>query len=314
MKIYVACPLPESDRLTLGAATPADEVWYADPARPSAADREAFLAAEVVFGAFPEDLLAAAPQLRWIQFSSAGVDNFLHLNWTAVAGRVTCTNMRGVFVEAMVQTVLGGLLALVRGIDQFARLQPQRNWQKPRLQSGLRRLDGLHVLLLGAGSANRRLQELLLPFHCTFTAYGRTSGDIHTLAELDAALPRADIVCAALPDTPDTRGLIDAARLQHFKPGALFANIGRGSLVDEPALVDALHSGRLGGAVLDVTRHEPLLADDPLWNCPRTILTQHTGGGSDQVFRDAVAFFTSNLARYRADEPLQNVIDWSKGY
>lgn len=314
MKIYVGLPLSDSDRAIILQRTPGDQVWFAHPTQPTETDRRAFLEAEVGLGAFPEDLLTAAPRLRWLQLGSAGVDNLRHLDWAAVAGRVTCTNMRGVFAEPMVQTVLGGLLALLRGLDQFVTLKTARDWQKPRLHTRHKRLDGAHVLLLGVGSVNARLREVLAPFHCTFTTYGRTSGDIHTPAELDAALPRADIVCAALPETPDTRDLIDGDRLARFKPGAIFVNVGRGSLVVEADLIAALESGHLGGALLDVTRREPLPPEDPLWRAPRTILTQHTCGGSDRVFGDMIEFFDHNLARYRAGQPLENIVDWSRGY
>jgi glyoxylate/hydroxypyruvate reductase A len=314
VKIYVGLPLSDSERQLLLARTPGDPVWFGHPAQPTETDRRAFLEAEVGLGAFPEDLLTSASRLRWWQLSSAGVDHLRHLDWSAVAGRVTCTNMRGVFAEPMVQTALGGILALLRALDQFVLLKPARDWQKPRLHTRTGRLDGAHVLLLGAGSVTSRLRAVLEPFRCTFTTYGRTHGDIHTPTELDATLPRADIVCAALPETEATRDLINAARLAHFKRGAIFVNVGRGSLVVEADLIAALESGHLGGALLDVTRHEPLPPDDPLWRAPRTILTQHTCGGSNRVTTNILDFFEHNLARYRAGEPLENIVDWSRGY
>ena len=121
-------------------------------------------------------------------------------------------------------------------------------------------------------------------------------------------------MCAALPDTEATRGLLNAARIQRFKPSALFVNVGRGSLVEEAALIVALREDRLRGAVLDVTRREPLPPDDPLWSSPRTILTQHTSGASDREISDTIDFFGQNLARYREGKPLMNVVDWSRGY
>jgi phosphoglycerate dehydrogenase-like enzyme len=227
---------------------------------------------------------------------------------------VICTNLRGVFAEAMAQSVLGGILALNRGLDQLVTLQARRDWQKSYLHPRIRILRGAHVLLIGNGSVGTRLRELLTQFGCTFTVYARTSGDLHTAAELDEALPGADIVCAALPDTDATRGLLNARRIQRFKPDALFVNVGRGSLVDEAALIAALHENRLRGAILDVTQREPLPPTDPLWDSPRTLLTQHTSAGSDREIHDTLTFFGQNLERYRAGEPLMNVIDWTKGY
>jgi phosphoglycerate dehydrogenase-like enzyme len=242
-----------------------------------------------------------------------GVDSVNHLDWERLGSRVVCTNLGSVLAEPMAQSVLAGLLALHRCIDQLVLLQARRDWQKARIHPQMAVLCG-HVLLLGGGAVNRRLRELLGVFGCTFTVYARNTGDIRTPAELDEVLPRADLVCAALPDTPQTRGLLDQSRLARFKRGALLANVGRGSLVDELALVDALKGHALGGAVLDVTCEEPLPASSPLWNCPRLLLTQHTAAGSRDVHLDVVEVFLANLARYRRGEPLFHPIDWSKGY
>src|SRR5258706_6503169 len=304
MKIYVELELQEDEAAALARLTARDDLWIANLKLPTESDRRAFLNAEVVLGSFPVDLLGTASQLRWIQFSSVGINNYRHLDWARLQGRVVCTNLRGVFAEAMAQSVLAGVLALNRGLDQVVRFQAHRDWQKSYLHPRLHILQGAHVLLLGGGSVGTRLRQLLAEFGCTFTVYARTSGDIHTSGELDDALPKADIVCAALPETTATRGLLNAARFARFKRGALFVNVGRGSLVDEAALIAALREDRLRGAVLDVTQREPLPPDDPLWDSPRTILTQHTAAGSNREIHDTVAFFGQNLARYRAGEPL----------
>ncbi|MBI4626962.1 MAG: D-2-hydroxyacid dehydrogenase [Verrucomicrobia bacterium] len=314
MKIYVGSSLQSPELAALARVTAGDDVWHAGNGAPTDASRRAFLDAEVVLGPFPEDLLNAASRLRWVQLTSVGIDFYRHIDWLKLRDQVVCTNVRGIFAEPMAQSVLAGILALNRGLDQVVRLQATRDWQKDYLHPRLYTLRGAHVLLLGAGSVMTRLRELLAHFGCTFTIYGRTSGDIHTPAELDDALPKADIVCAALPDTPGTRGLLDAARIARFKPGALFLNVGRGTLLDEAALVAALRAGRLRGALLDVTATEPPAPEDPLWRCPRLILTQHTAAASDREHLDTVSFFGVNLARYRAGQPLLNVIDWEKGY
>src|SRR5262245_29552216 len=116
MKIYVDLGMQPDEAAALARLTAQDEVWIAKAAQP-AADRQAFLEAEIVFGGFPAELLGAATRLRWIQLSSVGIDNFLQIDWAALQGRVTCTNMRGVFAEAMAQSVLGYILALNRGLD-----------------------------------------------------------------------------------------------------------------------------------------------------------------------------------------------------
>lgn len=315
LQLYVEMPLATEEREALRDLTRADDVWLAEPAKPpGAADLAAFARAEVAFGAVSRELLARGAALRWIQLPSAGVDYYRAIDWAALGGRLVCTNLRGVFNEPVAQTVLAAILGWYRGIDKLVRLQERREWRKLELRPTLRILQGARVLMLGDGALATRVRELLAGFECTFVTFARTAGDIRTPEELDAALPLADIVCAALPDTPLTRGLLDARRLARLRRDALFVNIGRGSLVDEPALIAALHAGRLGGAVLDVTQREPLPPDDPLWSCPNTILTQHTSAGSPREHLDAIALFGRNLARYREGQTLLNVVDWSRGY
>ncbi len=135
-----------------------------------------------------------------------------------------------------------------------------------------------------------------------------------TLEALDAELGKADIVVNCLPHTLETRGLIDQNRLSKFKDGALFVNIGRGSVIDETALVDALQEGSLGGAVIDVTQREPIPEDHPLWDCPNTILTQHTAGRHSAELTEKALFFLENLQRYREGAALKNIVDFTRGY
>ncbi len=314
MRLYVGFPIREAHRRAFDELTAGDDVWLASPSVPSERDRQAFLETEVSFGIFPTDLLSQAPHLRWVQLSSVGIDRYRSLPWAALADRVVCTSLQGLFADPMAQTVLAGILTLNRGIDQLVRLQERRDWQKDALHPTFTFLAKAHVLLLGNGSVCRRLRELLAPFRCTFTVYGRTTGDIHTTAELDDAIPQADIICAAMPETPQTRGLLDCARLARCRPGAILVNVGRGSLIDEAAVISLLRSGWLGGAVLDVTQREPLPPDDPLWDCPRLLLTQHTSAGSGQTIPDILSIFAANLARYRAGQPLEAVVDWTRGY
>jgi phosphoglycerate dehydrogenase-like enzyme len=168
---------------------------------------------------------------------------------------------------------------------------------------------------MGGGTIGSQTRLLLEAFACHVKTFARSSSaDINTLPELDKELAQADIVIASLPHTPLTDTLLDAQRLAKFKQGAIFVNVGRGTLVDELALIAGLQSGAIGGAVLDVTRQEPLLADHPLWQTPNTILLQHSGGGYDREIVDKTRFFLENLERYRSDKPLINIVDFERGY
>ncbi len=315
LKIYIDYPLDAAGRARLRQLAGGDKLWIAgEPGRGAEEDRRALIEADAVLGEVPTDALPLAGRLRWLQLPSVGLDYYRGIDWAAVGPRLACTNLKGVFADAVVQTTLGAILAVYRGIDRLVRLQDRRDWQKMALRPTLRTLNGSRILLLGTGNLASAMQASLSPFGCSFVRYGRTSGELRTLAQLDAALPQADLVVGALPDTPGTRGLIDRPRLARFKPGALFVNIGRGSLVDEAALIDALRDGSLGGAILDVTQREPLPPDDPLWSAPRVLLTQHTAAGSDHEYGAVIELFGENLSRFRAGRPLLNVVDWTRGY
>lgn len=309
MQIYVELNLKESDKQLIRGLADAT-FWFARPSQTTEADHAAFRASEVVFGNCTPAWLNDAPELRWIQFASVGVDTYQSLDWATLGQRVRSTNLNGVFAEPVAESCLAGILTLYRGIDRLLPLQASGDWQKLAVRPQLRLLHGARVLILGAGSIAQRLRALLEPFGCRVMLFGRTSGDIHTIEELDREVAEADIVAGLLPDNPQSRNLFDAARLGRMKPGALFVNAGRGSLVDEAALVEALVSGRLGGAVLDVTVQEPLPSDHPLWRAPNIILTQHTGGGSTDEYRRVIDVFVDNIARYQQGLPLVNVVHW----
>ena len=138
--------------------------------------------------------------------------------------------------------------------------------------------------------------------------------DLHTVAELDRYLPDSDIVSVSLPETPDTNNLFDEPRFGRCKEGSIFVNVGRGSVVEEMALIENLRSGHLRGAIIDVTKEEPLPAEHPLWDAPNTIVTQHTAGGFKEELDEKISLFEGNLNCYKNGEPLKNVIDWGRGY
>src|SRR5690606_32381870 len=220
------------------------------------------------------------------------------------------------FADAVAQTALAGLLALVRGVDRLARLQAQRRWDCAAIRGSIRTLSGADVVVMGYGGIGRRFPELLAPFGCRVPRFAPPApeAELKNVAALDAALPQADVVFAALPEHPDTVGLLCAQRLRRLKPTAIVVNVGRGSVLDEAALVELLRRDELGGAVLDVTAQEPLPADHPLWGLPNVVLTQHTAGGECDEIDRKIAFFTDNCRRYRDGLPLRSQIDWSKGY
>jgi len=220
------------------------------------------------------------------------------------------TNASTVFANPCAEHVLSQMLALARNLPAQLRNQDgPREWRYQEDRFTNAALTGQTVLLLGFGAIGRRLAELLRPFGGRILAYRRTpSGDegveIVNEAGLPAALGVADQVVNLLPDAPATRGFMSADRLKQMKAGARFYNVGRGTTVDQPALIDALETGRIAGAYLDVMEPEPLPPQHPLWDAPNCFITCHIAGGTVDQDMKLVAHLLENLRRFRAGQPL----------
>jgi phosphoglycerate dehydrogenase-like enzyme len=274
-------------------------------------------------------ILARAPSLRWVHSATAGVERVL--TPASRARGLTITNARGVFSRPIAEYVLLMMLAVSRRLPELLELQAERTWQP--LEA--RELRDVTVGIVGLGSIGRAVGALATAFGCRVQATRRRpdaghhaadgSGDEPNLGSLmlDRVLPPerlpelladSDFVVLAAPLTPDTMGLIGDAAIAQMKPGAWVINVARGELVDERALERALRSGRLGGAVLDTFREEPLPPSSPLYDLPNVILTPHTSWSSSRVLDRSVDLFCENLRRYAAGRPLLNVVDPSAGY
>lgn len=251
--------------------------------------------------------LLRAPRLAWLQSFSAGVD---HPFFGMIHERgCRLTTGSGTAATPIAETALMYMLALSRNLPDWLDAQRNREW-RPR---EIGELAGSSLLVLGMGPIGRRVAELGLAFKMRVEALRRTpSGDepcpTHPMSQLRDALGRADWVVVALPLTDDTRGLLDAERLGWLRPGARLINVGRGEIVNELALVDALRSGRLAGAGLDVFAVEPLPVDSPLWQMPNVIVTPHSSGTSPQSGEREERLFLDNLARFVAGRDLLNEV------
>jgi phosphoglycerate dehydrogenase-like enzyme len=313
MKIFVYLPMQARDRARLQRATTHD-MFFVGSRDLDRVGRDALAGATVALGNIAPALVASAPRLRWLQLASTGVDQYQGVDWAQCRPNLVVTNLRGAFATPVAETCIAGILALHRRIADLVEFKADHRWIGAALRPHLGELSNSRVVILGAGAIAKRLTELLSAFNCATTVFARHSGDIHTLDELDMDLAQADVVCCLLPDTAETRGLVNSARLGRVKAGAIFVNAGRGGVVDEIALIAALREGRLRGAVLDVTEIEPLPPDHPLWDCPNTVLTQHTAGGSDWEVDRILEVFIDNLQRFANGMPLANVVDWNRGY
>jgi phosphoglycerate dehydrogenase-like enzyme len=285
-----------SSRFVLAAGTP-------DPA---------LAEADIAYGQPDPDDVMKSPRLKWVAISTAGYTRYDRADFrTTMKQRGTLvTNASEVFADPCAQQVLAGMLALARNLPAQLRNQDgPREWRYFEDRYTNRVLTGQSVLLLGFGTIGRRLAQLLAPFGGRVRAFRRTPrGDegveIVTEAGLDAALAAADHVVDLLPESTATRDFMTAARFSQMKPGARFYNIGRGTTVDQAALIAALESGRLGGACLDVMEPEPLPPAHPLWRAPNCFITCHIGGGTGDQDEKLVRHFLENLQRFRRGEPL----------
>jgi glyoxylate/hydroxypyruvate reductase A len=262
--------------------------------------------ATVVFGNPPVEWIRRMPELAWIQLESVGYDAYEEISEELGARGIKVTNLHGQFAHPTAETAVAGILALYRGVDQLVLAGRSRDWISGEVRSGARTLHGATAVVLGKGTIGTQVRRQLEGFGCVVRTFARSGADLHDLTELDTALAAADLVISCLPSGPGTIGLFDSERIGRMQAHTIFANVGRGSVVDEPALAAALSESRLGGAVLDVTMDEPLPVDSPLWDLPRTILTQHTGGGYRDELRDKAERFIANLERFRQREPLHH--------
>jgi phosphoglycerate dehydrogenase-like enzyme len=296
--------LPTPDALDYVGNLPADielVVWDGTGDRPSDADRIEFFVGRYDALPPPPAALASLGALRVVQLVSAGVEPWLGI----VPRGVQLCNGRGVHGASTAELALAGMLALLRELPRFERSRREHLWDRV-ISEGL---TGRRVLVVGAGDIGTRIAAAARVFDADTTMIARTARDgVRTLAELPDLLPKHDVVAIAVPHTPDTHRLVDAAFLAAMPDGALLVNIARGTIVDTDALLVELQARRLR-AFLDVTDPEPLPADHPLWDAPNLLLTPHVGGGTRGWQRRAYALVREQLLRFHAGEPLENRVD-----
>ena len=271
--------------------------------------------AEIFFGYHTPEVFRHARKLRWIQASAAGLDRLLTPE--LVARDLLITNASGVHAPAVAEAAWALTLALTRGLPSFFRQQLDRTWKWAPLLD----LYGATVGIIGLGGIGRQYARVAAAFDMRVVAvdaHRRNKPDgvaeLWLTDRLPDLLQQSDVLLVSCPYTRETRHLIDRRALERMKPSAILVNIARGGIVDEAALADALSSGRLAGAGLDVCETEPLPPDSPLWHTPHLVLTPHCAGVSRHRMGRLVEFFCDNLERYQNGLPLRNLVDQQKGY
>ena len=311
MKILLPDSLPLAPALPEGVQ--AVRYGVAAPVPDEHLDAEAL----VVWGNAPADLRAVAgrmPRLRWVQTLAAGPDAVLGAGFP---GDVVVTSGVGLHDRPVTEHALALVLALLRRLPAALAAQAEHRWadelgglQPLHPEGAVTTLLDARVLVWGFGNIGQNLAPLLQALGAQVRGVGRSAGErsgFPVVAEdrLEAELEHTDVLVMILPATEATTHTLDAARLAALPRHAFVVNVGRGSTVDEPALVAALTEGRIAGAALDVTEVEPLPADSPLWDAPNLLLTPHAAGGRPVGADELVA---ANLAALLADRELRNVV------
>ena len=258
--------------------------------------------------------------LKWLSVPSAGVD---YLMKPGVFANEDClvTNSSGAYGVTIAEHIIGVSLMMMRKLDYAYRESLKGNWTSPQPQKSLK---DCRIVVLGTGdigSCFARRAKAFEPESITGVSRSGISSDpaydsVKKVSELDSLLPETDLLVMSLPDTPETRDILNRERIALLPEGAYIVNVGRGSAIDEDALCESLESGRLGGAALDVFKTEPLPADSKMWNTKNLLITSHVAGNLtlEHTLNVNVDLFCENLVRFGKGLPLNKLIDRNKGY
>jgi len=309
MRIVLCYPVEPHHCQQIASVAPEAEIVDAGQQRVA----EELLAADVFCGhpKVPVDWpgVVRGGRLRWIQSSAAGMDHCLVPS--VIESDIVVTSASGLLADQVAEHAIALITSFCRSLPVFFRAQQQKEF----IRRPTRDLHHSTVGIVGLGGVGRRLAQLLSPFKTRILATDLFPIDrpdeveaLWPAERLDDLLAASDIVVLSLPLNESTRGMIDATALAKMKPGALLVNVARGPLVIEADLVEALTSGHLAGAAVDVTDPEPLPTASRLWDLPNCIITPHVGGQCARRNDDVTAIFCENLQRWLNDKPLINYL------
>jgi len=279
------------------------------PSESQMTETEALLA----WGA-PAGLLPRMPKLRWAQALTAGVESWLALPDLPASLTLTCA--RGTHGDSMPENILGGIFHITKGYAAIAEAQKSSQWKR-RVATPL---SGQVLGILGLGAIGAELARLASALRMEVIGTKRTPSPMEHVTEVlppertDEVLARADFLVLLLPATPQTENFMNAERLARMKPDAWLLNFGRGQAILDADLITALTEKRIGGAILDVFREEPLPASHPFWTTPGLMVLPHIGGMHPERDRVVALLMAENLARFLDGQPLREVVDPARGY
>jgi phosphoglycerate dehydrogenase-like enzyme len=313
-RILILSWLPDGRLSRLAQEFPAFE--FVD-ARDSAAQDSQVHGAEIMYGLPSLDRLGAASTLRWIQLISAGVPQ--ELCPLARARGLTVTNLAGLYGPSIAEHALALMVVLARNLHRAIRHQQSRVWDRS-VASGMRDLHGRTLAVVGLGNIGQNIARLARAYGMRVVGCRRTGRPtpfvdrVGRPDELHAMLAEADVVAIAAPLTAHTEGMLGPAEFQALKPGALYVNVSRGGVAQEKALLDALQSGRVAAAGLDVFAVEPLPPEHPFWTLPNVVLSPHFSGETINNSALPAERFGRNLHAWSAGTALEGTVDLEWGY
>ncbi len=315
MRIVLCYPVNDQQVAQIQAAAPDAEVVNAGQERID----ELLPTAEVFIGhakvPVDWDRVMAAKKLRWIQSSAAGLDHCLVPG--VIDSDIVVSSMSGLFAPQVAEQTFALLHGLLRRMTLFERARERREFIRLPTDD----LRDKTVGIVGLGGNGRMIAKVLAPWDVRIIATDyypidkpEAVDELRAADEVDWLLSESDIVILALPLNEDTLGMFNAKRIAKMKPGSYLVNVARGSVVVESALVDALQSGHLAGAALDVTEVEPLSPDSLLWDDPKVLITPHVGAQSYRRVSDTTDLVAINLRRYLNGQPPYNRVDKQLGF
>ncbi|HXM36632.1 MAG TPA: D-2-hydroxyacid dehydrogenase [Pyrinomonadaceae bacterium] len=305
---------PERELLIQGVGSHRLLIFEREEDGRNGAAREALQTADIAFGYPDAQTVGDCAQLRWVHLHFAGYTTFDRddLKQRLIRHGTVLTNSSAVYEEPCAQHLLAMILSLARGLPAALDVQRgDKSWPMLAARSSLSLLNGQTVLILSFGAIAQRLVELLRPLKMNLIAVRReVRGDesipVVPVSAVHEWLPRADHVVNILPANEDSHQFLNAERLASLKRGAIVYNIGRGTTLDQNALMRELRGGRIAAAYLDVTEPEPLPPEHPLWEAPNCFITPHTGGGHATEKQRQVNHFLDNLRRFEQGQALHN--------
>ena len=264
--------------------------------------------------------LDAAPNLRWAQSLSAGVDRYITIPELMSRDEIVLTNMKGMYGPVIAEHVFAMMLSHARSLPIYLDADRRGDWDRGPANT-MTALQGRTMLVVGLGGIGSEIAMRADAFNMRVLATARTArpappyvDELGTAPDLDRLLPEADVVVLAVPLTDETRGMINLETIARMKDGAWLVNIARGAVVDTDALVEALDTGKIGAAFLDVTDPEPLPAGHALWNRENVLITPHVAARAELSLERRLALTIENMRRFGAGGPLLNVVDKAAGY